>query len=39
MMLLEIGSTQAESAAALFDAKTTVLNDLGGNPRVLVVEP
>lgn len=39
MMMLEIGSTQAESAAALFDAKTSVLNDLCGNPRVLVVEP
>jgi len=38
MMLLEIGSSQAESAAAVFDAKTIVLNDLGGNPRVLVVE-
>ncbi len=38
-LLLEIGSTQAQSTAALFDAKTSVLNDLGGNPRVLVVEP
>lgn len=38
-MLLEIGSTQAESAAALFDVKTHVLKDLNGNPRVLVVEP
>lgn len=37
-LLLEIGSTQAESAAALFSAKTSVLNDLNGNPRVLVVE-
>jgi release factor glutamine methyltransferase len=39
MLLLEIGSTQARTAAALFDANTSVLNDLGGNPRVLVVEP
>jgi release factor glutamine methyltransferase len=38
-LLLEIGSTQAQAAAALFDAKTSVLNELGGNPRVLVVEP
>ena len=39
MILLEIGSTQGKAVAALFDAKTSVLNDLGGNPRVLVVEP
>lgn len=39
MLLLEIGSTQAESAAALISAHTSVLNDLAGNPRVLVVEP
>jgi release factor glutamine methyltransferase len=39
MLLLEIGSTQAESVAALFEADTSVLNDLGGNPRVLIVEP
>ena len=38
-LLLEIGSTQAESAAALFSARTSVLNDLGGNPRVLIAEP
>jgi len=38
VMLLEIGSTQAETVAALFNTKTTVLYDLGGNPRVLVVE-
>ena len=38
-LLLEIGSTQAGTAAALFAAKTSVLNDLAGNPRVLVVEP
>ena len=38
-LLLEIGSTQAETAAELFTAKTSVLNDLAGNPRVLVVEP
>ncbi len=37
-LLLEIGSTQAESASALFTAKTSVLHDLGGNPRVLIVE-
>ena len=34
MLLFEIGSTQAETASALFDAKTSVLNDLSGNPRV-----
>lgn len=39
MILFEIGSTQAQAASALFDAKTNVLNDLGGNPRVLIVEP
>ena len=39
ILLLEIGSTQATSAAQLFTAKTTVLNDLCGNPRVLIVEP
>lgn len=39
MLLLEIGSTQARTAAALFDANTSVRNDLGGNPRVLVIEP
>ena len=38
-LLLEIGNMQAETAAALFTAKTSVLNDLAGNPRVLVVEP
>ena len=38
-LLLEIGSTQAESAASLFSAKTSVQNDLGGNPRLLIVEP
>ena len=37
-LLLEIGSTQAESAAQLFGAKTSVRNDLNGNPRVLIVE-
>lgn len=37
-LLLEIGSTQAESAAALFGANTSVRNDLNGNPRVLIVE-
>jgi release factor glutamine methyltransferase len=39
LLLLEIGSTQAETAAALFAANTSVLHDLAGNPRVLVVEP
>ena len=39
LLLLEIGSTQAETAAALFGANTSVLNDLAGNPRVLLVEP
>lgn len=38
-LLLEIGSTQTESVSALFPAKTEALSDLGGNPRVLVVEP
>lgn len=38
-LLMEIGSTQGESAAALFTGKTRVLNDLCGNPRVLIVEP
>ncbi len=38
-LLLEIGSTQAESAASLFSAKTNVQNDLAGNPRLLIVEP
>lgn len=37
-LLLEIGSTQAQSARELFGAKTRVLNDLGGNPRVLIIE-
>lgn len=38
-LLLEIGSTQADAVAVLFSAKTSVLKDLGGNDRVLVVEP
>ena len=38
VMLLEIGNTQAQSVAGLFREQTKVLNDLGGNPRVLVVE-
>jgi len=38
-LLLEIGSTQAESAARLFSARTNVQNDLAGNPRLLIVEP
>jgi release factor glutamine methyltransferase len=37
-LLLEIGSTQAVSAAKLFSTKTSVLDDLCGNPRVLIVE-
>jgi release factor glutamine methyltransferase len=37
-LLLEIGNTQAQTAGQLFGAKTRTLNDLGGNPRVLVVE-
>ena len=37
-LLLEIGNTQASTATALFDAKTSVLKDLCGNTRVLVVE-
>ena len=38
VLLLEIGSKQAESASALFDTNTEVKRDLSGNPRVLVVE-
>lgn len=38
MLLLEIGSTQAEAVCALFREKTSVRNDLCGNPRVVVVE-
>ena len=38
-LLLEIGSTQAESAAGLFSAKTGVQEDLSHHPRVLTVEP
>ena len=37
-LLLEIGSTQADSVSNLFSTKTSVLNDLGENPRVLIVE-
>jgi release factor glutamine methyltransferase len=39
-LLLEIGYMQGESTAELFanGAKTRVLNDLCGNPRVLIVE-
>jgi len=37
-LLLEIGSTQADGAAALFGAGTRILNDLNGLPRVLIVE-
>ena len=38
-LLLEIGNTQAEAVAAIFDAKISLLKDLCGNDRVLVVEP
>lgn len=40
-LLLEIGSTQEKSAAEPFNgsAKTKVLDDLNGKPRVLIVEP
>jgi len=37
-LLLEIGSTQAQAVSELFVAKTEVLTDLGGNPRVVIVE-
>ncbi len=37
-LLLEIGSTQAQSVAALFEAKASVLQDLCGNARVLIFE-
>lgn len=37
-LLLEIGSTQADSVSALFAVSPVVLSDLGGNPRVLIVE-
>jgi len=37
-LLMEIGAAQAEAASALFSASTRVLNDLSGNPRVLIVE-
>lgn len=37
-LLLEIGSTQAEAVSSLISGKTSVLNDLGGNPRVLIAE-
>jgi release factor glutamine methyltransferase len=37
-LLLEIGSTQAESVSALFENKVSVFNDLCGNPRVILVE-
>ena len=39
VLLLEIGNTQANAVSALFDAKTSVLKDLSGNDRVLLVEP
>lgn len=37
-LLLEIGSTQAESVAALFGQTATAYNDLCGNPRVIQVQ-
>ena len=37
-LLLEIGSSQAPTVSELFVAKTEVLTDLGGNPRVVIVE-
>lgn len=37
-LLLEIGSAQAESVAALFDQKVSVFNDLCGNPRLILAE-
>ncbi len=37
-LLLEIGNTQKESVSALFPKNARVLNDLSGNPRVLIVE-
>jgi release factor glutamine methyltransferase len=37
-LLLEIGSTQSESVSKLFRQSVRVLNDLGGNPRVLIIE-
>lgn len=37
-LLLEIGSTQKEHVCALFPNNAKVLNDLSGNPRVLIVE-
>ena len=37
-LLLEIGSTQADSVSSLFSAKISLLNDLCGNPRVIMVE-
>ncbi len=37
-LLLEIGSTQAQSVAELFDAEASVLQDLSGQSRVLVFE-
>lgn len=37
-LLLEIGSTQAESVSALFDRKAALFNDLCGNPRVIQVQ-
>ena len=37
-LLLEIVNTQAQAVSELFVAKTEVLTDLGGNPRVVIVE-
>jgi release factor glutamine methyltransferase len=37
-LLLEIGNTQKASVSAIFAENTRVINDLNGNPRVLIVE-
>lgn len=37
-LLLEIGSTQGENVCTLFGGNAKILNDLNGNPRVMIVE-
>lgn len=37
-LLLEIGSTQADAVSSLFTSGAKLLNDIAGNPRVLVIE-
>jgi len=37
-LLLEIGCTQGENVRALFGGNAKILNDLNGNPRVMIVE-